>query len=190
MNPSTIILASASPRRKELMLGLGYSIDVVPSNVDESFPASMELSKVPQFLAELKADSILQKFPDQTVLAADTVVIVDKEILNKPADASEAFDMLKKLSGKMHLVITGVCICCNGQKEVFSDTTEVYFKHLSDDEIHYYLDRFKPLDKAGAYGVQEWIGYVAVEKMVGSFYNVMGLPVNKVYDALNKIMKD
>ncbi|MBC7391612.1 MAG: septum formation protein Maf [Opitutaceae bacterium] len=181
-----IILASASPRRKELLEGLGIDFEVIPSNIDEAFPLELLPAKVPEFLAELKAESLKTLYPDRTIISADTIVLIGNEILNKPAKKSEATEMLQKLSGKMHLVITGVCIFKNGGKHLFSETTEVYFKHLDNKEIEYYVEKFKPYDKAGAYGVQEWIGYIAVEKIIGSFYNVMGLPVNKVYEILNK----
>ena len=182
-----IILASASPRRKELLAGLGFDFEVIPSNVDESFPDDLQIEKVPEYLAELKADSLFTKYPEHTIISADTVVIIENVILNKPSDYKEATEMLRKLSGKMHQVITGVCILKNQKKHSFSDRTEVYFKRLTDSEIEFYLEKFKPFDKAGAYGVQEWIGYIAVEKINGSFYNVMGLPVNKVYEILNSI---
>jgi septum formation protein len=187
MDKNPIILASASPRRKELMLGLGYAIEVVPSNVEESFPEDLPLEKVPEYLAERKASSLVSNYSQRLIVAADTVVIVGENILNKPADANEAKDMLHLLSGKMHLVVTGVCICYQGQKEVFSDRTEVYFNPLTEKEIAHYVERFQPFDKAGAYGVQEWIGYIAVEKIIGSFYNVMGLPVSKVYQVVSKM---
>ena len=142
---------------------------------------------MPEFLAELKAESLKVLYPDRTIISADTIVLVGKEILNKPVDKAEAIQMLRKLSGKMHEVITGVCILKNDAKHLFSDTTEVYFKDLSDREIEHYVEKFKPYDKAGAYGVQEWIGYIAVEKIIGCFYNVMGLPVNKVYKILTHV---
>lgn len=189
MAKERIILASASPRRKELMLGLGFDIEVIPADVDESFPSDMPLQKVPEYLAELKASKLSGQFPDRLVVAADTVVIIGNEILNKPKDAEEAKEMLVKLSGKMHLVVTGVSLQKDYEKDTFSDVTEVYFKSLNDYQIDHYIHKHQPFDKAGAYGVQEWIGYVAVEKIVGSFYNVMGLPVSKVYDSLLRFLK-
>lgn len=171
------------------MMGLGYNIQIIPADVDESFPSDMPLSKVPEYLAELKAGKLADQFPHRVVVAADTVVIIGKEILNKPKDAREAKEMLFKLSGKMHQVVTGVVVQKGNDKDVFSDLTEVYFKPLNDYQIDYYIQKHQPFDKAGAYGVQEWIGYVAVEKIVGSFYNVMGLPVSKVYDALLRFLK-
>ncbi len=187
LNNTKIILASASPRRKELLEGLGIDFEVIPSNVDESFSSELNPKLVPEYLAELKANSLKALYPDSTIISADTIVLTGNEILNKPANKNEAIEMLQKLSGKMHLVITGVCILVNETKYLFSDTTEVYFKVLDKNEIEYYVEKFKPYDKAGAYGVQEWIGYIAVEKIIGSFYNVMGLPVNKVYEILNSI---
>jgi septum formation protein len=184
-----IILASASPRRKELLAGLGVEFEVIPSNVDEVYSADMPLENVPEYLAELKADSLSEKYPEQIIVSADTVVILENEILGKPIDIDDAIQMIKKLSGKKHEVITGVCIIAGKEKHLFSDRTEVYFKTLKDSEIAYYVHQYKPMDKAGAYGVQEWIGYVAVEKIVGSFYNVMGLPVNKVYSILNQYIR-
>ena len=166
------------------MGGLGFDFEVIPSDVEEIFPHDLNPEKVPEYLAELKAVAVKLKHTDSTIISADTIVLIDNKILNKPANRIEAIQMLQKLSGKMHLVITGVCILKNGEKYLFSDTTEVFFKHLSINEIEYYVDEFKPYDKAGAYGVQEWIGYIAVEKIIGSFYNVMGLPVNKVYEIL------
>jgi len=189
MATESIILASASPRRKELMLGLGFEIEVIPADVDESFPSDMPLVRVPEYLAELKAHKLAEQFPERLVVAADTVVIIENTILNKPKDASDAKEMLVQLSGKMHQVITGVSVHRGLEREIFSDVTEVYFKELNDYQLDYYISKYKPFDKAGAYGVQEWIGYVAVEKIVGSFYNVMGLPVSRVYDTLLRFLK-
>ena len=161
--------------------------EVIPSNVDETFPKEMLPATVPEYLAELKADNLFNQFPERTIIAADTVVLIGNEILNKPKDKSEAKEMLKKLSGNMHQVITGVCVINQGVKNTFSEMTKVFFKTLTVKEIEFYIDNFKPFDKAGGYGVQEWIGYIGVEKIEGSFYNVMGLPVNKVYEILNCI---
>lgn len=189
MPSNKIILASASPRRKELLAGLGFDFDIIPSNVEEIYPENIVLDKVPEYLAELKANALSGKHKEAIIISADTVVILENEILGKPADLKEAKTILKKLSGKKHEVITGVCIIANGTKHTFSDKTEVYFKELTDDEIHFYVHRYQPMDKAGAYGVQEWIGYVAVEKIVGSFYNVMGMPINKVYSILTQYIR-
>jgi len=189
LNFSNIILASASPRRKELLEGLGYSFEVVPSNVDEIYPVDLMLDKVPEYLAKLKADSLSKNYSHRIIISADTVVILENEILGKPTSAEDAKAMLRKLSGKKHEVVTGVCIVANGNTHLFSDSTFVYFKNLTDNEIEHYIQQFKPMDKAGSYGVQEWIGYVAVEKIEGSFYNVMGLPVNKVYSILTQYIR-
>jgi len=186
MESIKFILASASPRRKELLAGLGIEFDVLPSNIEEIYPSELALEKVPEFLAELKADSLAKNYPNRDIISADTIVILENKIIEKPKDAQDAIKMLEKLSGKMHEVITGVCIIAGNKKHLFSDRTEVYFKTLTNSEIAYYVHQFKPMDKAGAYGVQEWIGYIAVEKIIGSFYNVMGLPVNKVYSILTK----
>ena len=159
----------------------------MPSHVDESFPDTLALELVPAMLAERKADYLAYQYPEHIVISADTVVILGQEIMNKPTDESEAEEMLKKLSGQKHVVVTGVCIISKGKKQVFSDHTNVFFRELTSNEISYYVQHYKPFDKAGAYGVQEWIGYVAVEKLEGSFYNVMGLPVSKVYEALKAI---
>ena len=189
MFSNKIILASSSPRRKELLAGLGFDFDIIPSNVEEVYPKKIALEKVPEYLAELKANALLENHKEAIIISADTVVILENEILGKPTDAEEAKKILKKLSGKKHKVITGVCIIANGEKHAFSDKTDVYFKELSDKEIHFYVQQYQPMDKAGAYGVQEWIGYVAVEKIVGSFYNVMGLPINKVYSILTQYIR-
>lgn len=182
-----IILASASPRRKELLAGLGYDFEVIPSLVHEVYPDSIPLTKVPEYLAELKGSLLASQYPDSIIVSADTVVILDGEILGKPLDANDAYDMLKRLSGNKHEVITGVYIAHNTEKHVFSDTSEVYFRKLSEEEIRYYVEHYQPFDKAGSYGVQEWIGYVAVDKIVGSFYNVMGLPISHVYAILKEM---
>ena len=189
MFSNKIILASSSPRRKELLAGLGFDFEIIPSNVEEVYPKKIALEKVPEYLAELKANALLENHKEAIIISADTVVILENEILGKPTDAEEAKKILKKLSGKKHKVITGVCIIANGEKHAFSDKTDVYFKELNDKEIHFYVQQYQPMDKAGAYGVQEWIGYVAVEKIVGSFYNVMGLPINKVYSILTQYIR-
>ncbi|HLT08548.1 MAG TPA: Maf family nucleotide pyrophosphatase [Cyclobacteriaceae bacterium] len=180
-----IILASKSPRRTALMEGLGLDFVSKTKDVNEDFPHDMDVFKVPQYLAEKKAHAFLNELEEMDLLiTADTVVIVDGEILNKPADEKEALDMLKKLSGNKHQVVTGVCMMDLHKKLLFDDQTEVYFKAMDDEELGSYIRRCQPFDKAGAYGVQEWIGYVAVYKIVGSFYNVMGLPVHRIYEAL------
>lgn len=180
-----IILASKSPRRNELLKGLGLEFLTKTKDVEEDFPDAMDPFAVPRYLAEKKAMAFREDLQEEDLLiAADTVVIVDGEILNKPADEGDALLMLQKLSGNVHQVITGVCMMDRQKTVVFEDQTEVHFKALEEEELLGYIKRFQPFDKAGAYGVQEWIGYVAVYKMVGSFYNVMGLPVHRIYEEL------
>ncbi len=179
-----IILASNSPRRKQLLQDMGFTFTVRSKNVDEDFPSHMPLTEVPVYLAQKKAAVFAGEISDEIVIAADTVVIVEGQILNKPQDEQEAFDMLSLLSGRKHEVITGVTIFSQEQQATFSDLTEVYFRHLSEEEIWFYIHTYKPFDKAGAYGAQEWMGMIGVEKIAGSYFNVMGLPVHKVYEAL------
>ncbi len=181
-----IVLASNSPRRKELLSGIDveYELRTLP-DIDESFPNNMPHEDVAEYLACKKAQAYLPDLKkDELLLTADTIVLLDGTILGKPNDINEAAEMLHKLSGKKHRVITGVCMLTSGKKHQFSDTAYVTFAPLNDEEIEYYLTNYSPLDKAGAYGVQEWIGYVAVEKIEGSYFNVMGLPIHKIYSAL------
>jgi len=180
-----LILGSKSPRRQELLKGLDISFEVLAKDTDESYPPDMELSKIAVYLAEKKADAYTLA-DEELLITADTVVIIGDRILEKPATTHEAHQMLRALSGHKHTVITGVCMRDTEKKICFDDYTEVHFASLSDDEIEFYIEKCKPFDKAGSYGVQEWVGYVAVYKMEGSFYNVMGLPVHKVYEHLKK----
>lgn len=181
-----IILASQSPRRKELIAGLNLPFEVIVREVDESFPDSMVAEEVPVHLAKLKATAFRENGFDANslVITADTVVIIDGEVLGKPNDYQHAFEMLRKLSGRKHRVITGVCLTFGDKQTTFSSATNVYFKELTDNEIDYYLTNYKPFDKAGSYGVQEWIGYIAIERIEGSYFNVMGLPVQRLYEEL------
>ncbi len=181
-----IILASQSPRRKELIAGLNLPFEVIVREVDESFSASMAAEEVPVHLAKLKATAFRENGFDANslVITADTVVIIDGEVLGKPNDYQHAFRMLRKLSGRKHRVITGVCLSSCEKQTTFSSATNVYFKELTDNEIDYYLTHYKPFDKAGSYGVQEWIGYIAIERIEGSYFNVMGLPVQRLYEEL------
>ena len=184
-----IILASNSPRRKELLAGLGMPFEVrVLDGIDESYPDTMPVSEVALHIAGLKADAYRTTMAsDELIITADTVVIVGDEILGKPHSEADAIRMLKLLSGRTHQVTTGVCLIAEGWEKRFSVTTDVTFKSLSDEEIHYYIDNYKPFDKAGAYGIQEWIGYIGVTALKGSYYNVMGLPVQRIYDALQTL---
>ena len=180
-----IILASKSPRRTELLAGLGVAFISKTKDTAEDFPEDMDPFFVPRYLAEKKALAFKEDLEEKDLLiTADTVVIVNGEILNKPIDKAEALQMLEKLSGNVHQVVTGVCMMDPKKTISFEDQTEVHFKALDQEELLSYIDRFQPFDIAGAYGVQEWIGYVAVYKMIGSFYNVMGLPVHRIYEEL------
>ncbi len=181
-----ILLVSRSPRREHLINGLDIDYKVIyPSETDESFPHDMDPYKVPEFLARKKALNFNQKLDSNTILiTADTIVLCKDEIVNKPKDYPDAVRMLKKLSGNRHTVITGVCLKSQKKEIIFSATTDVYFSKLTDEEIEYYLEKYRPYDKAGAYGIQEWIGYIGIEKIEGSFFNVMGLPLHKLYSKL------
>ena len=182
-----ITLGSQSPRRKELLSGLNLPITVEVREVDEHFPAEMRAEEVPEFLAKLKTIPFLNDFnADGLLITADTIVFIDNQVLGKPLDYRHAFEMLQLLSGKKHVVVTGVCITSTDKQVTFSDHTDVYFKFLSENEIDYYLTHYQPYDKAGSYGVQEWIGYVAIEKIEGSYFNVMGLPIQRLYEELLK----
>lgn len=183
----SITLGSQSPRRKELFGGLNLPFKVKVLEVDERFPDDMEAVEVPEYLAKLKATPFRRDFQsDDLLITADTIVLIDNEVLGKPLDYDHAFEMLQRLSGKKHVVITGVCLTSANKQITFSDHTDVYFRALSNDEIDYYLTHYQPYDKAGSYGVQEWIGYVAIEKIEGSYFNVMGLPIQKLYEELLK----
>jgi septum formation protein len=180
-----IILASRSPRRQQLLSDLGLHFDVQSMDVDEHYPEGMGMLEIPLYLAELKASAFLPQLKTgQLVIAADTIVWLDGQVMNKPKDREDGFRMLKALSGKQHQVVTGVCLLSVDKKHSFTDTTEVWVQKLTDKEIGYYLDTRKPYDKAGAYGIQEWIGYVGIHRIEGSFFNVMGLPVHLVYQHL------
>ena len=184
-----IILASNSPRRKELLAGLGLPFEVrVLQDIDESYPDDLPVSEVALYIAGKKADAYRTSLADdELVITADTVVIVGDEILGKPVDEADAERMLRLISGRTHQVTTGVCMLTRETERRFAVTTDVTFKQLSDDEIHYYITKYKPFDKAGAYGIQEWIGYIGVTGLHGSYYNVMGLPVQRIYETLQQI---
>ena len=184
-----IILASNSPRRKELLSRLGVPFEVrVLKDIDESYPEATPVSEVAQYIAGKKADVYrLVMGDDELIITADTVVIVGNEILGKPADADDAARMLRALSGRTHQVTTGVCMVAKDQDRRFSVTTDVTFKQLTDEEINYYIQTYKPYDKAGAYGIQEWIGCIGVTGLSGSYYNVMGLPIQRIYQVLKSL---
>ncbi|MCL2560948.1 MAG: Maf family nucleotide pyrophosphatase [Rikenellaceae bacterium] len=183
-----LILASRSPRRRELLGGAGLEFTVADDfEVEEVYPPQMPPRKVPQYLAELKSRAYPATLAnDEILITADTVVILDGEILGKPANRNEAIKMLESLSGREHVVVTGVCLRSKQQRRSFSAVSRVTFRPLSAEEIEYYVDNCRPYDKAGAYGIQEWIGYVGIRSIRGSFYNVMGLPVEALFTNLAK----
>ena len=183
-----LILASNSPRRKELLAGLGVPFEVrVLQDIDEHYPENLPVNEVARYIAKEKADAYRRIVTaDELIITADTVVIVGDEILGKPMDEADAVRMLRLLSGRTHQVTTGVCLLTAEKERCFDVTTDVTFKTLTDEEIHYYVNRFRPFDKAGAYGIQEWIGYIGVTGLNGSYYNVMGLPVQRIYQELTK----
>lgn len=180
-----IILASASPRRRQLLAGLDIEFDVKTKNTEESFDKNTPVQEIPCLLAQRKARAFASEMQkNQLIIAADTIVSIGNEVLNKPLNEIEAQIMLQKLSGQCHEVITGVCLLALHKEVVFFDITQVYFKNLSPEEIIYYVQKYKPYDKAGSYGAQEWLGMVAIERIEGSYFNVMGLPVHKLYEEL------
>ena len=186
-----MILASNSPRRRELLAGLGVDFEVrVLPDIDESYPASLPALQTAEYIACKKAAAYREVMADdELVITADTVVIVGDEVLGKPSDAAEAALMLRKLSGRTHQVVTGVCLTTCEQTVQFSVRTDVTFKQLTDDEIDFYIKKYQPFDKAGAYGIQEWIGYIGCTGLNGSSYNVMGLPVQRIYTELQQFTR-
>ena len=184
-----IILASNSPRRKELMTGLGveYVVKTLP-DVDESYPSTLYGEEIPLYISREKAAAYLSFIqPDELIITADTIVWLDGKMYGKPTDAEQAKSMLRELSGKTHQVITGVTLSTKEFQKSFAVTTHVTFALLTEDEIDYYVERYQPLDKAGAYGVQEWIGFIGVEQLEGSYFNVMGLPIQRLCKELRKL---
>lgn len=188
-----IILASRSPRRRELLSGLGISFRVVVPRIIEDYPEHLEREEIALHLAEKKAESVVNEEKDKTagmlVVASDTIVCQGDAMLGKPADRNEALGMLKQLSGKMHSVITAVCISDGLKMKSFFSETQVYFTDLEEEEMEHYVDNYKPFDKAGSYGIQEWIGYIGIERIEGSYFNVMGLPTQRLYKELGNFFK-
>ncbi len=186
--PYKVILGSASPRRQELLKSLGFEFRNQPVKVDETiWPKDLQAQEIPIYLAELKADAYEEELKeDELLITADTVVWCEGKVFNKPENFAEGKKMLETLSGKMHEVFTAVCLKSANKQTTFYDVSKVYFKKLKADEIEYYLTNFSPYDKAGGYGVQDWIGYIGIDKIDGSFYNVMGLPVKELYEELIK----
>ena len=184
-----VILASNSPRRKELLAGLGvdYEVRTLP-DVDESYPETLQGADIPLYIAKEKADAYVAMMqPGELMITADTIVWLDGKVLGKPRDREDALQMLRTMSGRTHEVFTGVCITTTDWQRSFTAQTEVRFATLSEEEIAYYVDNVQPMDKAGAYEVQEWIGFIGVENISGSYYNIMGLPVQKLYRELLKV---
>lgn len=181
-----LLLASNSPRRQQLLRDAGFDFTVKVKPTEEDYPVDMPAVEVPVFLARKKAEAFRSELNGQIILTADTIVVIDGEILNKPADAEEASIMLNKLSGRQHQVMTGVCIMTDERTETFVDIANVFFKELTEEEINYYILTCKPFDKAGSYGVQDFIGMVGIPRMEGSYFTVMGLPVHKVYEEFKK----
>lgn len=184
----TVVLASKSPRRQELLKGMGVRFVTITKETPEDFP-EMPLEKVPEYLSRQKSLAFSdEELPDNYLLiTADTVVIAENEILGKPVDRNDALRMMHLLSGKSHHVVTGVTVRSKERMETFSATSKVTFAPLDQEEMEYYVDQYKPFDKAGAYGIQEWIGYVGISGLEGSFYNVMGLPTRKLYQTLKTL---
>ena len=181
-----MVLASNSPRRKELLSGLDVDFEVrVLAGIDESYPASLPTMQIAEYISKKKAAAYRETMAvDELVITADTVVILGDEVMGKPKDDAEACRMLRELSGQTHQVITGVTLTTMERQISFSVKTDVTFKELTNEEIHYYVEKYHPMDKAGAYGIQEWIGHIGVTGLSGSFYNVMGLPIQRIYEAL------
>lgn len=178
-----VILASQSPRRKELLTGLGIDFEVMPLSVDEFYPNNLKGEDIALYLSELKAKAFVfdNEYQNVLLITADTIVWLDGEVLPKPKDYNDAVRILTKLSGRVHKVITGITLRTKEKMHSFHSTTKVWFKELTKEEIDHYINNYKPFDKAGAYGIQEWIGYIGIEKIEGSYFNVVGLPVQRVY---------
>lgn len=183
-----IVLGSNSPRRRELLAGLDFDFEVqaIP-DIDESYPEGLSAEEIPLYIARKKAEAYADRMSDDELLiTADTIVWTFKQVLGKPTDREDAIAMLQTLSGHVHEVVTGVCMTTKEKTVSFSASSAVSFAQLDTDEITYYVDKYRPFDKAGSYGVQEWIGYVGVEAINGSFYNIMGLPIQRLYRELKK----
>lgn len=187
-----IVLASNSPRRKELLGGLGVDFEVrTIKDIDESYPDNLEGEEIPMYISSKKADAYRNTMADaELVITADTIVYDNGQVLGKPKDAEAAKAMLKQLSGHPHEVITGVCVVTKKKTVRFASTSKVFFDTLTDEEINYYVQTYKPFDKAGAYGIQEWIGFIGVTRIEGSYFNVMGLPIQRLYKVLREFSAD
>jgi septum formation protein len=182
-----IILASGSPRRQQFLRDLDIPFTIQLKEVDEIYPQHLQSNEITEYLADLKANAFSELNENDLLITSDTIVWLDNKALGKPKDSEDAFDMLSQLSGKKHQVITSVSIKGKNFQKMISDTTDVYFKKLSTEEINYYINTYQPFDKAGSYGIQEWIGFIGIESIKGSYFNVMGLPVQKLYKELMKL---
>ena len=182
-----IILASGSPRRQQFLRDLDIPFTIQLKEVDEIYPQHLQSNEITEYLADLKANAFSELNENDLLITSDTIVWLDNKALGKPKDSEDAFDMLSQLSGKKHQVITSVSIKGKNFQKMISDTTDVYFKELSTEEIDYYINTYQPFDKAGSYGIQEWIGFIGIERIKGSYFNVMGLPVQKLYKELMKL---
>lgn len=182
-----LILASKSPRRQQFFKDLNLDFTIQLKEVQEIYPKELKGTEITEFLADLKSKAFINLSDKDLLITSDTIVWLENEALGKPKDEADAFKMLQSLSGKKHEVISSISIKTNNFQKIISDVTSVYFKEISDEEINYYIKNYKPFDKAGAYGIQEWIGFIAIDKIEGSYFNVVGLPVHKLYDALMKL---
>lgn len=187
-----LILASKSPRRQQLLRELGFDFEVRANGDDEElFPDGLTMTEIPIYLAKHKAKPLLSTLSDNEILiTSDTIVWCNGHVIGKPNSNDDAFRILSMLSGNKHVVVTGVCISSNEQSKAFYATTDVYFRKLTDEEIWYYVNNYKPFDKAGAYGIQEWIGFIGIERIEGSYFNVMGLPVQMLYVELQSFINN
>ncbi|MPQ47365.1 septum formation protein Maf [Marinifilum sp. N1E240] len=182
-----LILASQSPRRHQMLKELGLSFELKTKDVEEVYPDGLTPEEIPVYLAELKGKAFKEDVvSNELVITADTIVCIDDWILGKPKDRNDAVKMLRALSGRAHQVISGVCLMSKEKKVSFATTTNVHFKILSEEEINYYIDNYKPFDKAGAYGIQEWIGFIGIDGIEGSYFNVVGLPIQRLYQELSE----
>lgn len=191
LNSHKFILASKSPRRHQLLKGIDLEFEIRIKDVNEDFPETLHSFEIPEFLALKKAEAFRDEIQDdEIVITSDTIVWLGDNVFNKPESREDAINMIMTLSGRSHEVITGVCISTSTKQTVFHDLTKVYFGDLKLDEIEWYVDKYKPYDKAGAYGIQEWIGYIGIERIEGSFYNVMGFPTRKFFVELRKFLSE
>lgn len=188
INHISIVLASKSPRRQELLKNIFSDFNIEVRQIDETFPTSLQGGNIAQYISEQKAKAFISEKRDELIITADTIVCLENQVLGKPKNFQEAYNMLQSLSGKTHVVYTGVSLLFKGEVTSFHDATRVSFYELSDEEINYYINKHQPFDKAGSYGIQEWMGYVGIQKMEGDFFNVMGLPLHRLYREVNKLI--